>query len=156
MGDLWKYKAIAEIKARQEEARNKMKNKDNDYESIIPIRDERVPVTTDQNITLKTGQKWQGDKKIYWHGYPVEYPELATIVLYMTNNEKNGYRPMEGVLRDVYLYIEDKRIESKEQGHPLGDLRLIQFMIQVMLNTRVNLELLELYKLANFRPTEKI
>ena len=62
MGDLWKYKAIAEIKARQEEARNKMKNKDNDYESIIPIRDERVPVTTDQNITLKTGQKWQNLK----------------------------------------------------------------------------------------------
>lgn len=127
-----------------------------EYKSIIPDRDERVMATTDQNITLKNGQKFQGDKKIYWHGYPVEYPELATIVLYMTNNEKNGYRPMKGVLLDVYNYIENKRIESLEQGHPLGDLRLIQFMIQVMLNTRVNLELLELYKLSNFRPTEKI
>lgn len=32
MGDLWKYKAIAEIKARQESERKKMKDKDNDYE----------------------------------------------------------------------------------------------------------------------------
>jgi len=66
MGDLWKYKAIAEIKARQAE---------------------------ESKIQYKDGVKGEGDKKIIWNGVQVTFIEVAEIVQALCENEDRIYPP---------------------------------------------------------------
>ena len=66
MGDLWKYKAIAEIKARQEE---------------------------ESKIQYKDGVKGEGDKKVIWNGVQVTFIEVAEIVQALCENEDRIYPP---------------------------------------------------------------